>query len=191
MTTATIVSNPRIFTEAPDWVNEACIGLKLRVSHGQEGDCDVLCVFGRFEATVLPDELIALLRTQQPQERSVEASNWIDRNVYWAGGSSFSTTCFDVEIPPAGRFLLEERWEDNSSWKDFFSATVDALQGEPYDSYKVSFKLQEGDNHALVTMTHRTNGKTLKSVFYNEKGFIPIHVISGWGEAEKAYLSAA
>lgn len=58
----------------PDWVNVACVGLVMTLIQSERG-----------YYLVLVDELMRELVIQQPAVRSVEASEWIDDNVWWGG----------------------------------------------------------------------------------------------------------
>lgn len=58
----------------PEWVNEACVGLVMTLIQSERG-----------YYLVLAYELMRELVIQQPGERSVEASEWIDDNVWWGG----------------------------------------------------------------------------------------------------------
>lgn len=120
----------------PAWVGEAVVGLTLTISPGGEGDCDCLLSDDGDHCSILPDNLVAVLKKQNPLERALEAADWIDYNDFWAGAIRIPAECFDV-FPkrysgPSHRHVFvrltgREEWIDMGNVSEQY---VESVQGE-------------------------------------------------------------
>lgn len=163
MHTATIVKPPSIGF-LPAHVCEGCVGLKLNISYGLEGECDALCS-DSCSFSMLTDELIALLGNQNPNDKSLEAAGWIDNNIDWSGGIRFNASCLDIPIPVSAEngHLLEIAQEEGLMWEDIFDSIVKAL-GPDAVNYNGVVKFESSGDNTIVIISSPGDKKTI--LFY-------------------------
>jgi hypothetical protein len=87
----------------PDWVGLACLGLCLGIYEpGVEGDLTFVHAdrHGKSEHyRMTHTDLVEELRSQLPQARSLEAADWIEKEIFWGR---------DILIPPTSVRIYDE-----------------------------------------------------------------------------------